>query len=113
MMGGLGIFAGHMPLLTRLKPGQLRAVLSNGAEHLFYISGGMLEVQPEMAIVLADTATRAEDLDEAAAVAAKGEGERELVDQKAGIDYSRALTELAEALAQLRTLDALRHKTRH
>ena len=66
-----------------------------------------------MAIVLADTATRAEDLDEAAAVAAKEEAERQLVDQKAGIDYSRALTELAEALAQLRTLDALRHKTRH
>jgi F-type H+-transporting ATPase subunit epsilon len=106
--GELGIAPGHTALLTSLKPGQISATLENGQEEVFYISGGMLEVQPHTATVLADTAVRAEDLDEAAAQAAKERAEKALADQKSGIEYSTALSELAEAAAQLRAIAALR-----
>lgn len=109
-MGELGIHPGHTALLTALKPGQVRAILEEGREEIFYISGGMLEAQPEMVTILADTAVRAGDLDEAAAQAAKEHAEKVLEKQAAGVEYSRALTELAEAAAQLRAIRTLRHR---
>lgn len=110
--GELGIYPGHMALLTSLKPGQIRVTLESGEHEVFYMSGGMLEVQPKVVTVLADTAVRATDLDEAAALAAKEEAERKLAEQKAGVEYSRALTELAEAAAQLRAIDMIRRQVR-
>jgi F-type H+-transporting ATPase subunit epsilon len=111
-MGELGIHPGHTALLTALKPGQVRAQLAEGREEIFYISGGMLEVQPDLATILADTAFRAADLDEAAAKAAVDHAERILVERKAGIEYSTALTELAEASAQLKAIQMLRKRHR-
>lgn len=109
--GELGIYPGHTALLTALKPGQIRTITLTGDEEVFYISGGMLEVQPTEVTVLADTAVRAADIDEAAAKAAKAQAEKTLSEQKAGIEYSTALSELAEAAAQLRAIQALRKKT--
>lgn len=109
-MGELGIYPGHTALLTALKPGQVRATLEDETIEVFYISGGMLEAQPEVVTILADTAVRAADLDEAAAEAAKEHAEKVLEDQTSGVEYSRALTELAEAAAQLRAIRELRHK---
>ncbi|HYF98143.1 MAG TPA: F0F1 ATP synthase subunit epsilon [Coxiellaceae bacterium] len=106
--GELGIFPGHTALLTALKPGQITAKLANGDEEVFYISGGMLEVQPELVTVLADSALRAHDIDEAAALAAKERAEKILGDQKESIQYAGAATELAEAAAQLRALQSIR-----
>lgn len=106
--GELGIYPGHTALLTSLKPGQITAIMPNDDEEVFYMSGGMLEVQPEVVTVLADTAVRANDLDEAAALAAKEEAERKVSEQRTGVEYSRALTELAEAAAQLRAIDMIR-----
>ncbi len=111
-VGELGIHAGHTALLTALKPGQVRAELAEGREEIFYISGGMLEVQPNVATILADTAMRAADLDEAAAQAAVEHAEKALGERKAGIEYSTALTELAEATAQLRAIQMLRKRHR-
>ena len=110
--GELGIYPGHTALLTALKPGQIRVELADGKEEVFYISGGMLEVQPDAVTVLADMAVRAGDLDEAAAEAAKERAEKALTEQKSGIEYSKALTELAEAAAQLRAIDALRKRAK-
>ncbi|MCH9643848.1 MAG: F0F1 ATP synthase subunit epsilon [Gammaproteobacteria bacterium] len=106
--GELGIYPGHTPLLTSLKPGQLFTVLENGKEEGFYLSGGMLEVQPDVVTVLSDTAIRAEDLDEAAAAAAKERAEKHLSEQKEGVEYSKAIAELAEAVAQLRAIKKIR-----
>ena len=100
--GELGIHPVHSPLLTSLKP--------NGKEEVFYMSGGMLEVQPNMVSVLADTALRADDLDEAAALIAKSHAEKILQHKTEGMEYSRALSELAEAAAQLRAISILRDK---
>lgn len=111
-VGELGIYPGHTALLTSLKPGQIRATLEDGKEEVFYISGGMLEVQPESVTVLADTALRAGDLDEAAAMAAKEDAERRVKDQKAGLEYSKAMTELAEAAAQLRAIQMIRKQAK-
>ena len=111
-MGELGIYPGHTALLTSLKPGQIRATLAGGQEEVFYISGGMLEVQPESITVLADAALRAADLDEAAALAAKEEAERNAAEQKAGVEYSKAMTELAEAAAQLRAIEMIRKQAK-
>ncbi len=107
-VGELGIYPGHTALLTALKPGQVHAVLANGEEEFFYISGGMLEVQPTVVTVLADSAMRAADIDEAAALSAKERAEKMLGDQKEAIQYTGAATELAEAMAQLRALQAIR-----
>ena len=109
-IGELGIHPGHSPLLTALKPGQIRAVLKDGKEEIFYMSGGMLEVQPKTVSILADTALRADDLDEAAALAAKQKAEKILQQKTDGMEYSRALSELAEAAAQLRAISILRDK---
>ncbi len=112
-VGELGIHPGHSPLLTSLKPGQIHAVLKDGKEEVFYMSGGMLEVQPTMISILADTALRADDLDEAAAISAKTHAEKILQDKTDGIEYSKALAELAEAAAQLRAISLLRDKARN
>ena len=109
-LGDLGITAGHTPLLTELSPGPIRLITDGGEEEVFYISGGFLEVQPSQVKVLADTALRADDMDEVAAAEAKKLAEQELTNQSGEFDYSRAATQLAEAAAQLRTLQAIRKK---
>lgn len=107
-MGEVGIAPRHTPLLTRLKPGEVR-VQSEGKEELFfYVSGGILEVQPHVVTVLADTAMRARDMDEAAAMKAKENAERAIADRKSDFDYAKAQAELAEAIAQLRTIKKIR-----
>jgi F-type H+-transporting ATPase subunit epsilon len=111
-VGDLGIYPGHTALLTPLKPGQIQVILTGGREEFFYISGGMLEVQPHTVTVLADTAVRAADLDEAAAEAAKEHAENKLQKQASGIEYSKALSELAEAAAQLKAIRSLRTRTK-
>jgi len=109
-MGEVGIAPRHAPLLTRLKPGEVRVQLTDGSEQSFFVSGGMLEVQPHVVTVLADTAIRAHDLDEAAAAQAKERAERMLADKHADIDYAKAQAELAQSIAQLRAIQKLRHK---
>ena len=111
-MGELGIAPGHTPLLTSLRPGNVRALLANGQEEVFYISSGMLEVQPFVVTVLADTALRAADIDEAAALAAKEQAERVLGDKVSDIDMARASSELAEAIAQIRAVQNLKKRAR-
>ena len=96
-LGDLGIAPGHTPLLTNLKPGQIRVTKQGGVEEVFYVSGGMLEVQPNCVTVLADTAERADDLDEAAAIAAQEKAERMIADKSAKVDYTKAAAELAES----------------
>ena len=109
-MGEVGIAPRHAPLLTRLKPGEIRIQQADGSEQSFFVSGGMLEVQPHVVTVLADTAIRAHDLDEAAAVEAKERAERLLADKHADIDYAKAQAELAQSIAQLRAIQKLRNK---
>ncbi|TDO06025.1 MULTISPECIES: F0F1 ATP synthase subunit epsilon [Halomonas] len=109
-LGDLGILAGHAPLLTELKPGPVRIVHGQGEEDHFYVTGGFLEVQPDVVTVLADTAVRADDLDEAAAEEARQQALKAMSDKSAEMDYSRASAELAEAMAQLRTIQQLRRK---
>ena len=108
--GELGITFGHAPLLTDLKPGPVRIVKQDGEEELYYLSGGFLEVQPNLISILSDTALRADDLDEAAALEAKKQAEHDLSNQGGEFDYSRAASQLAVASAQLRTIDQLRKK---
>ena len=109
-MGEVGIAPGHTPLVTRLSPGEVRIKKTDGGEEAFYISGGMLEVQPTVVTVLSDTALRAEDLDEAAIIQAKDEAEKVLHDRDAKIDYAKTLAEHAELAAQLRSIQRLRKK---
>ncbi|MCP5201742.1 MAG: F0F1 ATP synthase subunit epsilon [Gammaproteobacteria bacterium] len=110
VLGEVGIAPGHTPLLTRLGPGEVRLKFAEDKEEAFYISGGMLEVQPRVVTILSDTAERAEDLDEAAALKAKEDAERLLVEGQASMDYAKALAELAEAAAQLQTIQRLRRR---
>ena len=109
-LGDLGIAPGHAPLITELKPGPIRIVKQGGDQEVYYISGGFLEVQPSMVKVLADTAIRAADLDEAAALEAQKAAEKALSEKGAEFDYSTASARLAEAAAQLRTIQELRKK---
>ncbi|HZX31641.1 MAG TPA: F0F1 ATP synthase subunit epsilon [Rhodocyclaceae bacterium] len=110
--GELGIMAHHTPLLTRIKPGTVRLKVPDQADYeLVYVSGGMLEVQPDMITVLADTAIRAKDLDEAKALDAKKRAEEALANRKAEVDYAAAEAELAQAIAQLQAIDRLRKRT--
>ncbi|MFE8070391.1 F0F1 ATP synthase subunit epsilon [Marinobacteraceae bacterium S3BR75-40.1] len=106
--GDLGIAPGHTPLLTALNPGPVRVIKQGGEEEVYYVSGGYLEVQPKLVTLLADTALRADDVDEAAALEAKREAEKALANQTGEFEYSRAAAELAEAAAKLRTLQQLR-----
>ena len=110
--GELGIHPGHTPLLTHIKPGNVVAVCEDGTQEIFYVSGGMLEVQPRTVTVLADTASRADDLDEVAVQSAKARAERVLEDQQGETNYAQALAELAEAAAQLRAIAALKRLKR-
>lgn len=108
--GDLGICYGHSPLLTLLKPGPVRLIKQDDDEQVYYVSGGYLEVQPYHVTILADSALRASDMDEAAALEAKATAEHELVNRTGDFDYSSAVAQLAEAAAQLRTLQAIRKK---
>jgi len=110
--GELGIAPRHAPLITRLKPGQVRVIAGNGDEQFFYVSGGILEVQPQVVTVLADTAIRAKDLDEAAANKAKTEAERLLANRTDAVEIAQAQVELAQAIAQLRAIERLRKSAR-
>jgi F-type H+-transporting ATPase subunit epsilon len=107
-MGELGIAPRHTPLLTRLKPGQVRVQLEDGSEEFYYVSGGLIEIQPNVVTVLADTAIRAKDLDEAAANKAREEAEKMLEDKQSDIEVAKAQAQLAESLAQLAALQRLR-----
>lgn len=107
--GELGILPGHMPLMTRIKPGTVRVKLPNQeAEELFFVAGGMLEVLPNKVTVLADTAIRGKDLDEAKAIDAKRRAEEAMASRSSEMDYARAQAELAEAIAQLSAIQKLR-----
>ncbi len=112
-MGELGIAPRHAPLITRLKPGQVRLTLANGDEQLFYVSGGILEVQPQVVTVLTDTAIRGGDLDEAQAQKAKEEAERVLANRGEAMEIAEAQARLAEAMAQLQALERLRKNLKH
>jgi F-type H+-transporting ATPase subunit epsilon len=112
-MGELGIAPRHAPLITRLKPGQVRVQLENGEEQFFYVSGGILEVQPSVVTVLADTAIRAKDLDEAAARNAKDQAERALANRTDALEVAQAQAQLAQAMAQLQALERLRRALKH
>jgi len=111
-MGDLGIMPRHSPLLTSLKPGELRLQLPDGDDQYIYVSGGMLEVQPHVVTVLSDTAVRAKDIDEAAALEAKEKAENALKDQKGEIDFALAESQLAEAVAQLHMLKKMKGNAR-
>jgi len=111
-MGELGIMPGHAPLLTGIKPGPVRLKFDNGEEQIFFASGGFVEVQPGTVTVLADTALRADDLDETAAQQAKELAEKVLQDQAADFDFSVAAAQLAEASARLRTVEELKKRRR-
>jgi|SRR5579885_1445570 len=109
--GELGIAPRHAPLLTRMKPGVVR-VQHGGEEQVFYVSGGILEIQPHMVTVLSDTAQRAADIDEAAAQGAKRKAEEALANQSGELDVARAQAELLEAVARLKALEKIRKNTR-
>ena len=108
LVGELGISPRHAPLITRLKPGPVRVQKPDGEEAFFFVGGGILEVQPHVVTVLADTAVRADDLDEAAASRAKEEAERELQDRTGEMEIAEAQAKLAEAVAQLQAMERLR-----
>ncbi len=110
-MGEVGIAPGHAPLITKMGPGEVRVKDTEGNESAFYVSGGMLEIQPKVVTVLSDTAQRAEDLDEAAILRAKEEAENAFHDKKDAIDYAKARAALAETAAQLQTLQRLRKRS--
>jgi F-type H+-transporting ATPase subunit epsilon len=109
-MGEVGIAPRHTPLLTRLKPGEVRVQTQEGEELSFFVSGGMLEIQPHVVTVLSDTAIRADDLDEAQALEAKERAEKLLADRSADLDYARAQSELAQSMAQLAAIKKLRER---
>ncbi len=105
--GELGILPGHAPLVTLLQPGPIRVQLENGTEELIYVSGGVLEVQPHVVTILADTAVRAENLDEAAIIEARKHAEQLLANQKSDLDSAAAL---AETAAQLETIRKIKNR---
>jgi F-type H+-transporting ATPase subunit epsilon len=111
-MGEVGIYPKHTPMITPLKPGEIKVITEEDVEHIFYISGGVLEVQPSIVTVLADTAIRGEDLDEAKAAEAKKRAEDALADKSDKIDAAKALAELAQAAAQLKMIENLRKKVK-
>lgn len=111
-LGELGIAPGHAPLITSLKPGNIRVLLPDDKEEVFYLSGGMLEVQPYVVTVLADTVIRAHDIDEAAAIKAKEHAEKVLAGKVSEVDFAKASVELAEAMAQIRAIQKLKERAR-
>jgi F-type H+-transporting ATPase subunit epsilon len=106
-LGEVGISPRHAPLITKLNPGEVRVKVNDNESYPFYISGGLLEVQPHLVTILADTAVRAKDIDEAAALDAKAKAEEALADKSSKIDYATAQAQLEQAVMQLRTLDRL------
>jgi F-type H+-transporting ATPase subunit epsilon len=108
--GELGITPRHAPLITQLKAGPVRVLQANGEEAFFFVSSGILEVQPHMVTILTDTAMRGADLDEAAARAAKAEAERQLADRSGEMDIAEAQSKLMQSVAQLAALEQLRKK---
>ena len=111
-MGELGIYPGHTQLLTTLKPGNVRALMPDKSEEVFFINGGMLEVQPFIVTVLANTVMRARDIDEQAAMEAKARAERKLAEKSAEIDFASAASELAAAIAQIRAVQQIRKRSK-
>lgn len=109
--GELGILPRHTPLLTFLRPGEVRVQTADGQFEEFYVSGGILEIQPHVITVLSDTAQRAKDLDEAAALEAKQRAEQALQNKTSEFEYAKAEKELAEAMAQIAAIKKLRKKT--
>ena len=112
MMGEVGIFPKHTPMITPLKSGEVKIITDQDEEKLFFISGGVLEVQPNIVTVLADTAIRGEDLDEAKAAESKKRAEEALADKSDKIDAAKALAELAQAAAQLKMIETIRRKSK-
>jgi F-type H+-transporting ATPase subunit epsilon len=110
--GELGIYPKHTPLITRIRPGAVRIEKADGSEEFVFVAGGILEVQPNGVTVLADTAIRGADLDEAKALAAKQQAEEAMQSQEGKIDYARAQAELASAIAQLAAIQRLRSRGR-
>ena len=108
--GEVGIMARHTQMLSTLKPGVVRVVEENGEEQSFYVSGGILEVQPHIVTVLSDTALRAADIDESAAIEAKTRAEAAMKDKASEMDYAKAKSELIEAVAQIEALKKVRKK---
>ncbi|MFI3157358.1 MAG: F0F1 ATP synthase subunit epsilon [Methylococcaceae bacterium] len=109
-LGEVGISPRHAPLISKLKPGEVRVQVSDKEVYPFYVSGGMLEIQPHLVTILADTAIRAKDIDEAAAIEAKARAEEALADKSGKIDFVVAQAQLQEAVMQLRSVDRLRKR---
>ena len=112
-IGELGIAPKHAPLITRIKPGQVRVLNGDSEEQHFYVSGGILEVQPDLITILSDTALRAADIDEAKALEAKAEAERLLAGRDASMEIAAAQQQLMQAVAQLQALERLRKNLKH
>ena len=108
VMGELGIAPRHTPLLTKLKAGEVRVRGQNGEDESFFISGGMLEIQPHVVTILSDTAVRADDLDEAAAIEAKQKAEEIMQNKTSDMDFAKAKAELMEAAAMVETIKKLK-----
>lgn len=109
-LGELGILPRHTALLTRLKPGEVRVIAVDGSEQSYFISGGILEIQPHVVTVLADTAIRADDLDEAAAIDARRRAEDIMAERQSEMDFARAKAELAELSAMIETIKKIRKR---
>ena len=112
VMGEVGIHARHTPMLTPLKPGEVKITKQGGEEEFIYVSGGMMEVQPSVVTILSDTAVRAHDLDEAAAMEAKQAAEEAISDREGDMEIAEAQAKLAEAVAQLQMIENLRKRKR-
>jgi len=110
IMGDVGVLPQHAPLLTKIKAGEVRVVIDGKEEETFYVSGGMLEIQPSGVTILADTALRADNIDEAAAIEAKERAEKAMQDRKSGVDYAAAESELLEAVAKLQTIKNIKKR---
>ena len=109
-MGEVGVMPRHAPMLSTLKPGVVRVVSQAGEEQSFFVSGGILEIQPHVVTILSDTALRAADIDESAALEAKARAEAAIKDKASDMDYAKAKTELIEAVAQIEALRKVRKK---
>ncbi len=109
-VGELGIYPGHAQLLSSLKPGQIRVQINSHEEEVYYVKGGLIEVQPTIVTILADSVARAQDLDEAAAKEAKEKAEKTLAGKRSDFEYAKAVAELTEAIAQIRAIQRLRKK---
>ncbi len=111
-LGELGVKPGHAPLLTQIKPGEIVVTTETGEQEIYYVSGGMLEIQPYHTTILADTVERADSLDEACALEAKKQAEAAMQNRQTDVDYTVAAAELARAAAQIRAIQKLRKQHR-